>query len=488
MFIKNNQYFDFLKKYKTFEGRSTRKEYWFLILLNIIISVGLSFFWDGLGLIYSILVFTPSLAITIRRLHDVNKEGWYILIPIYNLVLLFKKGTEFNRINKFGPFIEDNKFKTKTIIILALISLILMVTKPIYSQQKAKIDQQKKEALYVSNKGESSKLDLKEWNEQSLKEVESSQTIEEIKKAYEDAPKGSQASLAASDKWISLCQTAKELKEANSFFPESSEARTKTFEKWKELSAKEIEQAQTIQDAKNAYENAPEDSDLKNTIYNKWNELSLKEVDQIKTAQDAKNAYENAPKGSQAKTKILEKWKELSTKEIEQVSNIPDMRNLFNNLPDDNELKNQAITKWISFCQSVAEIKEVYLNSLSKSEPQRSALVKWKELSNKEISQVQTIEDMRILYGNLPDDDKIKNKGIVKWLSLCQTSLQAKEVYGASLIGSDERKQAFSKWDELALKEVEQAQTIEEVRQAYNNTPDNSQSRKIAAEKMNELL
>ena len=44
--------------------------------------------------LYVMALFIPSLAVGIRRMHDVNKSGWYILIPIYSLILCFTKGTE----------------------------------------------------------------------------------------------------------------------------------------------------------------------------------------------------------------------------------------------------------------------------------------------------------------------------------------------------------------------------------------------------------
>lgn len=46
-----------------------------------------------LGNIYSLGVLLPSLAVSVRRLHDVNKSGWFYLVPFYNLYLLCIDGT-----------------------------------------------------------------------------------------------------------------------------------------------------------------------------------------------------------------------------------------------------------------------------------------------------------------------------------------------------------------------------------------------------------
>ncbi len=99
-----NWYLGVLKKYAVFTGRARRKEYWMFVLFNIIISVVLSFVdgmlhmttSTGLGLlsgIYSLAVLIPGIAVTVRRLHDTSRSGWWILIafiPLIGwLVLLF---------------------------------------------------------------------------------------------------------------------------------------------------------------------------------------------------------------------------------------------------------------------------------------------------------------------------------------------------------------------------------------------------------------
>jgi uncharacterized membrane protein YhaH (DUF805 family) len=100
-----NWYLLAFKKYATFSGRSRRQEYWMFFLFNIIISVvlalldqllGLKLTSEGinntgvLGVIYSLATFVPGLSIAVRRLHDTNRSGWFLLLPIapYILVIL----------------------------------------------------------------------------------------------------------------------------------------------------------------------------------------------------------------------------------------------------------------------------------------------------------------------------------------------------------------------------------------------------------------
>lgn len=78
--------------YANFEGRARRSEYWYFTLFSTIISWGLSYMgiamdFPWISIIYSFGVILPSIAVGVRRMHDVGKSGWYILIPIYNLIL-----------------------------------------------------------------------------------------------------------------------------------------------------------------------------------------------------------------------------------------------------------------------------------------------------------------------------------------------------------------------------------------------------------------
>jgi uncharacterized membrane protein YhaH (DUF805 family) len=50
---------------------------------------------------YLILMIIPSIAVGVRRMHDVGKSGWFLLVPIYNIILTFQEG-ERNE-NEYGP-------------------------------------------------------------------------------------------------------------------------------------------------------------------------------------------------------------------------------------------------------------------------------------------------------------------------------------------------------------------------------------------------
>jgi uncharacterized membrane protein YhaH (DUF805 family) len=118
-----------LKRYFDFSGRSRRKEYWMFFLLYLalyivagILDVQLGFatttssseFGDGaasasfnmqggmLTMIVMLAFLIPSIAVAVRRMHDQDKSGWFILIPIYGAILVwFVEGTKGP--NRFGP-------------------------------------------------------------------------------------------------------------------------------------------------------------------------------------------------------------------------------------------------------------------------------------------------------------------------------------------------------------------------------------------------
>ncbi|MHC0446601.1 DUF805 domain-containing protein [Flavobacterium sp. 3-218] len=94
----------FFENYANFKGRSRRKEFWMFFLVNWAISFLLSLISPESDLfltIYWIAIFIPSIAVAIRRMHDINKEWWYVLVPFYNVYLWTVIGDEGE--NKYGP-------------------------------------------------------------------------------------------------------------------------------------------------------------------------------------------------------------------------------------------------------------------------------------------------------------------------------------------------------------------------------------------------
>ena len=97
------------QNYANFSGRARRSEYWYFALANTIISIPLNYILPLavkpelaiLGTVYSFAVLIPSIAVAVRRMHDLGKSGWYCLIPIYNIILLCTEGEQGT--NEYGP-------------------------------------------------------------------------------------------------------------------------------------------------------------------------------------------------------------------------------------------------------------------------------------------------------------------------------------------------------------------------------------------------
>jgi uncharacterized membrane protein YhaH (DUF805 family) len=85
-------YIEVLKKYAVFKGRARRAEYWYFVLFSVIISIVLNIISKLIGDqkvvlsgIYGLAVLIPTLAVAVRRLHDIGRTGWWMLF----FVLIF---------------------------------------------------------------------------------------------------------------------------------------------------------------------------------------------------------------------------------------------------------------------------------------------------------------------------------------------------------------------------------------------------------------
>lgn len=105
-----------IRNYANFSGRARRKEYWYFVLVQmglVIIAMILDviIFNSEIGLFYIVValgLFLPGLAVTIRRLHDTSRSGWWFLISILPLIgsiilLVFLASDTKLEINQWGP-------------------------------------------------------------------------------------------------------------------------------------------------------------------------------------------------------------------------------------------------------------------------------------------------------------------------------------------------------------------------------------------------
>ncbi len=109
-----------LRRYNDFRGRSRRCEYWFFVLIYILLAIGAHFldsifgfadvgdFYGPIYGLYVIIMLLPTIAVAVRRLHDIEKSGWWLLIGfipilgwIWLLIYFLRVGTYGD--NEYGP-------------------------------------------------------------------------------------------------------------------------------------------------------------------------------------------------------------------------------------------------------------------------------------------------------------------------------------------------------------------------------------------------
>ena len=112
-----------LSKYATFSGRARRSEYWFWVLFGTLIGLGAFLIdragaagWgEAIGDLIGLILLLPTLAVSVRRLHDIDRTGWWLLInfiPLLGIIVLLvwycTRGTI--GLNRYGPDPLDETF------------------------------------------------------------------------------------------------------------------------------------------------------------------------------------------------------------------------------------------------------------------------------------------------------------------------------------------------------------------------------------------
>src|SRR5262245_25247925 len=111
-----NWYIEVWKKYAVFGGRAGRQEYWYFVLFNILANFLLLILAAIIGAkvgmtlwgLYSLAVVIPSLAVSVRRLHDNGRAGWWLLISLVPgigpiLLTFFMAQASQEGENQYGP-------------------------------------------------------------------------------------------------------------------------------------------------------------------------------------------------------------------------------------------------------------------------------------------------------------------------------------------------------------------------------------------------
>ncbi|SDB83172.1 Uncharacterized membrane protein YhaH, DUF805 family [Pelagirhabdus alkalitolerans] len=78
-------YLQALQNYANFEGRARRMEYWMFALINAVVALIIGSI-PFIGPIYGLLIIVPTISVTVRRLHDIGRSGWWFFINFVPIV------------------------------------------------------------------------------------------------------------------------------------------------------------------------------------------------------------------------------------------------------------------------------------------------------------------------------------------------------------------------------------------------------------------
>lgn len=130
-----------IRNYANFRGRARRKEYWYFTLANVLFilpfyglviwasltgKVGLTLGLSGFFSLVSLALFVPSLAVSVRRLHDLNRSGKWLILP-YGLLALFYIMAFFMGFYDPNRMVEYDGFPISLVILLIVIFVISIV-------------------------------------------------------------------------------------------------------------------------------------------------------------------------------------------------------------------------------------------------------------------------------------------------------------------------------------------------------------------------
>ncbi|MEM1082374.1 MAG: DUF805 domain-containing protein [Pseudomonadota bacterium] len=120
------EYLSVVRQYAVFSGRSSRKQYWLFYWITSLLFIGLTVVDNQVGTahheggigwlggLYALGLLVPTLAVTVRRLHDSNRSGWWFLtflVPVIGLLvwlfMMIEAGTP--GANRYGQRTERNK-------------------------------------------------------------------------------------------------------------------------------------------------------------------------------------------------------------------------------------------------------------------------------------------------------------------------------------------------------------------------------------------
>jgi len=357
------------------------------------------------------------------------------------------------------------------------------------------------EAFNSSPKGsKAEKLLLEKWISLSKQELDLATTFAEARKVWEEALENTEAAVLALKRMIALSTTTEEAEDAYGI-AKDGDLELPALEKWLSL-------CHDIDAIIEIYDGLPEDHDFKIKIAEKW--LSL-----CTTIEEVVEVYRATTPGSAVKISAFKKWLSLCT-------TIEEAEEAFDEYPDDNEeMMVLAIDKWLSFCETADEIGEIYRTIDNDEIADKAILERWEKRSAQEIAHATNINEAKAAFESTPNDTETEKIGFKGWLNFCNNEEEAREAYEEvsdlenseliilainrwllfcedlseietlySTVPDDDEIEyvVLARWNEVAVKKVQQATSVDELKKIFNSAPNGWSAKELAVRRIYDLI
>lgn len=322
---------------------------------------------------------------------------------------------------------------------------------------------------------------MAKWNQLCLEILPKFKTEDELHEAYDTFPENSSARRKVLIKWMKIDKTAVHFSLVQEYV-DSGEDEQLVLYTWGAHALHLVKKASTITEIQLALEESPGNCKASVLALQKLEIAFLPIIETIKTVVDAELAFIDAAIAPNARDVIFEKWlnlsgnfsealrarqsaqtnkhKSLATKRLLSFcQNIDDVKVAMQYMYIDGNVVIEALQLWLGFCQTISEVKHLYINVDSRNHFQSQVRNKWERLVLAELVSATTPE-------------------------------KAQEVYNQAFGRGVAESETLIKWNQLSLEAIEKTDSFDELKALYRVVPigKNCQAEKAIIKKMYTLM
>lgn len=220
-------------------------------------------------------------------------------------------------------------------------------------------------------------------------------------------------------------------------------------------------------------------------------EAILQHIQRAVTIKEVKALCQTALPDSEIKKSAEKKWDDLALGALQKAIFFREVREIYYSARRGSEAEKLSVTKLAELCSTLDEAKESCYLARFDSQAEELAREKRNNLALKMVQETTTIEENRRAFNFAPPGSKAQHLALMKRIDFCSTVdkllEEVKPLGGVERFGSEVEKLFMERWDNLALKKVIEASTIEEIRMAYYSVRRGSEAERITIEKLLQL-